>query len=162
MCGDANDTEKADITKYKIQCGVSYSYPDAVLEKIITDSDNDGMADDWELARGLDPNVNDAAGDYCGQGYMNIEYYINDLTVDSFPSGVVVLSPEKKKITGDVNADGKCSIADAGMLQKWLLGTVDLTDPTAGELNDDGNLNAAYFALLKRILLMQCVVSLHI
>ena len=40
------------------------------------------------------------------------------------------------------------------MLQKWLFGTVDLTDPTAGELNDDGNLNAADFALLKRILLM--------
>lgn len=111
------------------------------------------MADDWELARRLNPNVNDAAGDYCGQGYMNIEYYINDLTVDSFPSGFVELSPEKK-ITGDVNADGKCSIADAVMLQKWLLGTVDLTDPTAGELNGDGNLNAADFVLLKRILLM--------
>ena len=151
MYDDANDTEKADITKYKIQCGVSGSYPDAMLEKTITDSDNDGMADDWELAHGLNLNVNDAAGDYCGQGYMNIEYYINDLTVDSFPSGVVELSPEKKKITGDVNADGNAALR---MLQKWLLSTVDLTDPTAGELNGDGNLNAADFALLKRILLM--------
>ena len=84
------------------------------------------MADDWELARGLDPNVNDAAGDYYGQGYMNIEFYINDLTVDSFPSGVVELSPEKKKITGDVNADGKCSwkmqhcgCSDAAKVAAW-------------------------------------------
>ena len=61
-----------------------------------------------------------------------------------------------------MNADEKCSIADAVMLQKRLLGTVDLTDPTTGELNGDGNLNAADFALLKRILLMRCVVSLHI
>ena len=84
----------SDLNKYSIKCGVTYSYPSPVLTKTITDADNDGMDDAWELARGLDPsNPEDYSGDYCGQGYMNIEYYINDLTVNSFPEGVVKLSP---------------------------------------------------------------------
>lgn len=92
---DATDANKTNIDKYQIQCGVTYEYPSAVMTKEITDSDNDGMPDEWELARGLNPNdASDYKGDYCGQGYMNIEYYINDLTVNSFPEGVVTLSPE--------------------------------------------------------------------
>lgn len=92
---EADDAQKEKLDSYKIQCGVTYTYPSAVLEKAITDSDNDGMPDEWELARGLNPNdPGDTNGDYCGQGYTNIEYYINDLTVDSFPDGVVTPSPE--------------------------------------------------------------------
>ncbi|MBO5572606.1 MAG: carbohydrate-binding protein [Ruminococcus sp.] len=91
----AFDSSEANLTKYNIKCGVTYTYPSAVLKKEITDNDNDGMDDSWELARGLDPSdpadIND---DYCGQGYTNIEYYINDLTIDSFPEGVVKRSPE--------------------------------------------------------------------
>lgn len=92
---DADESQKANLDKYNIQCSVTYEYPSAVLTKTITDSDNDGMPDEWELARGLNPNdPSDTNGDYCGQGYTNIEYYINDLTVNSFPEGVVTLSPE--------------------------------------------------------------------
>ncbi len=92
---EATDANKENIDKYHIECGVTYTYPQAVTKKTIVDKDNDGMDDDWELARGLDPNdPSDTNGDYCGQGYTNIEYYINDLTVDSFPKGVVTLSPE--------------------------------------------------------------------
>lgn len=91
----AYDSTMTDLDKYKIQCGVTYDYPAPVLTKEIVDTDNDGMPDDWEIARGLDPNdPNDTNGDYCGKGYTNIEYYINDLTIDSFPQGVVERSPE--------------------------------------------------------------------
>ncbi|MBE6849281.1 MAG: carbohydrate-binding protein [Ruminococcus sp.] len=91
----ATADEKTKIDNYKIQCGVNYVYPAAVLQKTITDTDNDGMPDEWEEVRGLNPNdASDANGDYCGQGYTNIEYYINDLTVDSFPAGVVTPSPQ--------------------------------------------------------------------
>ena len=90
----AYDASMTDLDKYSIKCGVTYTYPSAVTKKTITDNDNDGMDDNWELERGLDPtDANDYKGDYCGQGYMNIEYYINDLTVNSFPAGVVTLSP---------------------------------------------------------------------
>lgn len=92
---DADSTQKETLDKYKIQCGTTYVYPSAVTKKTIVDTDNDGMPDDWEIARGLNPNdPSDTKGDYCGQGYTNIEYYINDLTVDSFPEGVVTPSPE--------------------------------------------------------------------
>jgi pectate lyase len=43
------------------------------------DSDNDGMPDDWEAARGLDPRVDDSAKDRDGDGYTNVEEYINGL-----------------------------------------------------------------------------------
>ncbi len=91
----AYDSTVTDLNKYSIACGVTYDYPDPVLQKTITDADNDGMDDSWELARGLDPtDPSDTNGDYCGEGYTNIEYYINDLTVNAFPEGVVTLSPE--------------------------------------------------------------------
>lgn len=95
----AYDASETNLDKYSIKCGVTYTYPSAVLQKEITDADNDGMDDDWELARGLDPSdPEDYRDDYQGLGYMNIEYYINDLTVDSFPEGVVELSPESAPV----------------------------------------------------------------
>lgn len=91
---EADSTAKASIDKYHITCGVKYEYPDPVLENPVIDTDNDGMPDEWELQRGLDPNdPADSKDDYLGTGYTNIEYYINDLTINAFPEGVVKLSP---------------------------------------------------------------------
>ena len=46
-----------------------------------TDTDNDGMPDAWENANGTNPNVNDATVK-ADNGYLNIENYINSITVD--------------------------------------------------------------------------------
>lgn len=44
------------------------------------DSDADGMPDDWERAHGLNPHdAGDAANDRDGDGYTNIEEYINSI-----------------------------------------------------------------------------------
>ncbi len=44
------------------------------------DSDLDGMADEWERSHGLDPfNPNDRNGDLNGDGYTNLEKYLNRL-----------------------------------------------------------------------------------
>lgn len=97
----AYDASQTNLDKYHVECGVTYTYPSPVLNKTITDNDNDGMDDEWEELRGLNPNdPTDYKGDYLGEGYMNIEYYINDLTVDSFPAGVVERSPETGTLTG--------------------------------------------------------------
>jgi hypothetical protein len=44
-----------------------------------TDTDGDGMPDSWESANGTNPAVADNNGDLDGDGYTNIEEYINSL-----------------------------------------------------------------------------------
>jgi len=42
------------------------------------DRDHDGMPDEWEIKRGLSPdNINDGAEDRDGDGYTNVEEYLN-------------------------------------------------------------------------------------
>lgn len=43
------------------------------------DSDRDGMADAWERARGLDPSRADHNGDDDGDGYTNLEEFLNSV-----------------------------------------------------------------------------------
>jgi pectate lyase len=51
------------------------------------DSDHDGMPDDWEKARGLDPaNVADGAA-VSPNGYTHLENYLNELAGDPVPTG---------------------------------------------------------------------------
>ncbi len=44
-----------------------------------SDSDGDGMPDAWERKRGLDPKRDDSAGDRDGNGYTDVEDYLNAL-----------------------------------------------------------------------------------
>lgn len=48
----------------------------------LTDTDGDGMPDEWEIANGLDPNKDDASGRNLSKVYDNIEVYINSLVKD--------------------------------------------------------------------------------
>jgi len=54
-----------------------------------------------------------------------------------------IIEPAKNdsKVRGDVNADGKFNVSDLVMMQKWILGSGDLTDWTAGDLISDGVIN---------------------
>ena len=45
------------------------------------DTDGDGMPDEWEIANGLNPDdPSDANKDCTGDGYTNIEKYINGIS----------------------------------------------------------------------------------
>ena len=60
-------------------------WPDYRTQNVPTDSDHDGMPDDWEKRAGLNPNdPSDANGDRDGDGYANLEEYLGWL-VGEFP-----------------------------------------------------------------------------
>lgn len=63
---------------------------------------------------------------------------------------VMVTADEREKVRGDVNADGEFSVADAVMLQKWLVRAGDITDWRAGDLCGDGKLDVFDLCILKK------------
>jgi hypothetical protein len=72
-----NDSYKLGIITDPRQMG---GYPD-YKGKPYKDSDKDGMPDSWEIANGLNPNdASDANKDCTGDGYTNIEKYINGIS----------------------------------------------------------------------------------
>jgi hypothetical protein len=54
-------------------------WPELPAAEPPADGDSDGMPDAWERARGLDPGSDDSAGDRDGDGYSNVEEYLNSL-----------------------------------------------------------------------------------
>ena len=55
-------------------------YPEYKAWEPYVDTDSDGMPDEWEKQYGLNPNdASDAVKDCNGDGYTNIEKYINGI-----------------------------------------------------------------------------------
>ncbi|MBQ3940352.1 MAG: dockerin type I repeat-containing protein, partial [Oscillospiraceae bacterium] len=73
---------------------------------------------------------------------------------NTLPTGRLKLV-QTAPLTGDVNADGNFDLADAFLLQKWLLAVPDTqpADWKAGDFSGNGRLDAKDFALMKRALL---------
>lgn len=72
-----NDSYKQGIITDPRQMG---GYPEYKAWTPYVDSDMDGMPDEWEQRYGLNPNdPMDANRDYNGDGYTNIEKYINGI-----------------------------------------------------------------------------------
>jgi len=58
----------------------NFPWPDYKTYNVPVDSDHDGIPDDWEKAHGLNPNdPSDANKDLNGDGYTNLEKYLNSL-----------------------------------------------------------------------------------
>ncbi len=73
----AKDSYKKGIISDPIQMG---GYPEYKGTPYV-DTDKDGMPDEWEKANGLNPNdPSDANKDCTGDGYTNIEKYINGIS----------------------------------------------------------------------------------
>lgn len=127
--------QKSAITKYNIKQVDYEKYYPATVNKTIVDTDGDGMPDEWEKSRNLDPKKDDASGDYLGQGYMNIEYYANDLTVDAFPEGVVELSPTSVDLGPEYNSI-KEEIASLTLNTSEIKTPSDLVLPQKGSVHN--------------------------
>jgi hypothetical protein len=56
----------------------NFPWPDYKTANVPVDSDHDGIPDDWEIKVGLNPkDPNDANADCNGDGYTNLEKYLN-------------------------------------------------------------------------------------
>jgi len=77
---DAVDTRIVnEVTNGTGECGKSSDWPNLQSGTPPTDSDHDAMPDSWETAHGLNPNnASDRNGDLDGDGYTNIEEYLNE------------------------------------------------------------------------------------
>ncbi len=70
-----------------------------------TDSDHDGMPDDYETAEGLNPNdAADRNGDKNGNGYTNLEDYLNGLPLG--PAGM----PKPGFVTADPRSEYRINL----------------------------------------------------
>jgi hypothetical protein len=81
---------------------------------ICVDWDGDGMADDWEIAYGLNPRVKDGGGDPDGDGVTNLMEYkrgIDPLNPDSDGDGIV----DSSDLTRDRVEQGSSSFAGPGV-----------------------------------------------
>lgn len=89
---DAVDTRLAlDFTNETGTLKESATYPDdwpdleTGAPAAPTDSDNDGMPDDWETANGLNVGTNDSATVAANEIYTNIERYFQDIIDGVYP-----------------------------------------------------------------------------
>jgi hypothetical protein len=97
-----------------------------------TDSDNDGMPNDWETNNGLNPSVQDHNGTQLSkkftgiEGYTNLECYLNELSDKLIgKTSVIVTPPSTTIITSlELNSSERISASispnptDAGILIK--------------------------------------------
>ncbi len=68
---------------------------------------------------------------------------------------LIAVESTTELISGDVNADGEFSVADAVVLQKWLLGTPDiaLANWKAADLCEDERLDVFDFCIMRQMLI---------
>lgn len=139
---EAGFTAGADITVY-VGLDTRVSMPSWLASWELTDMT---MTDN-----GTTPQVTYAVyakefseGDTVTLGAVNFSECVN------YIAAVTETVPEV--IKGNVNADDTLSAADALMMQSYFLGTAELRDAAAGDLNSDGTVTIIDFCLLKELL----------
>ena len=111
-------------------------YSDLHAIATFADADRDGMADDWELAHGMNPaDPTDAARDLDGDGLSNrMEFMLQtqvgskDSDGDGVDDGSEVLTYKSDPLNGDTDGDG---VSDSSELTHH-------TDPLSSDSDHDG------------------------
>jgi hypothetical protein len=78
---------KGIIDNPSLAFGPKIAYPDTVYTNAVTDADHDGMADDWELSKGLNPADPADRNTLSPSGYTALEVYLNSLMGETIPFG---------------------------------------------------------------------------
>ncbi len=106
-------------TEVVVAAGQKVQLPDLYLDR---DSDGDGMPDTWEADHGLNPAVDDAAGDKDNDGVSNLKEYGAGTNPDgslSFPQGPVAdAGPDQTVLEGArvILNGGQSSDSDDGIV----------------------------------------------
>jgi hypothetical protein len=74
------------------------------------------MPDFWELAHNLDPHVADNNGDFDGDGYTNLEEYINEIAAWPAPTVIVFSGATNSRYAQITNWDAN---PDAAFVHHW-------------------------------------------
>lgn len=83
------------------------AWPNIALQNPATDTDLDGMPDDWEISQGLNPNVTDGSVYTLSNDYTNVELYLNslvDIIVSKQNENAISTSITQNKKENTVNA----------------------------------------------------------
>ena len=109
-------------------------WPELKSKPAPKDSDHDGMPDDWEIKMKLNPNsASDGAQDSNGNGYTNLEEYLNQLVAagtaiaeTQSPGKKAIVSEEfvfTKSPTRDCHASSLLELNNGDLLCTWFGGT---------------------------------------
>ena len=132
----------AEETLTEAGAGIALTRPGLVHDwavLVFRDGDLDGMPDWWEVAHGLDPALDDAAGDPDGDGIASGDEYaagLDPAAADSDGDGLddgIELAPGGT-LADDADSDGDGM--DDGWEMEWGL---DPLDPTDADLDPDGD-----------------------
>jgi hypothetical protein len=99
--------------------GIGSGYPVLAGGSWPQDRDHDGMPDDWERRHGLDPrDPTDARGDLNGDGYTNIEEFLNDRDPALPPSPPTAAGavPDRLSVVREAGGDRLTLVWDASCL----------------------------------------------
>ncbi len=109
------------------------------------------------FTEGANNSNNPHLSKYTGKCYLDsdVEYTTNENTIYGnaamlMLSAAMLSENAPAAVRGDVNADRQFTVTDVIMLQKWLLHAGDIINPDAGDLCEDGVLNAFDLARMKR------------
>lgn len=108
------------------------------------------------FTEGANNHNNPHLSKYIGKCYIDsdAEYTTNENTIYGnaamiFLTAAMISQNEPAIIRGDVNTDGSFNIADAVMLQKWLIGAGNIINWKAGDLLSDNKLDVFDLCLMK-------------
>lgn len=73
-------------------------YPEIISGTPKKDTDQDGMPDEWESAKGLNPNNAEDRNNIAPSGYTYLEEYLNELVEGTFPPEDYQNPPEKHTV----------------------------------------------------------------
>lgn len=100
---------------------------------------------DWVGIAAVNTNV------YLNEGTNTIRLYNDERYAPSIDRIAIVNSADE--VIGDVNADGKFSVADLVMMQKFLLNNGELTDWKAGDLCSDERIDVFDMVMMRQLIL---------